>query len=39
MLPKLLLFIFGVYHVLRLVGEKEEEAGIYMFFDNFIRRY
>ena len=26
MLPKLLLFILGLYHVLRLVGEKEEET-------------
>ena len=31
MLAKLLLFILGLYHVLHLVGEKEKEAGIYMF--------
>ena len=32
MLPKLLLFVLGLYHVLRLVSEKEKETGIYMFF-------
>ena len=31
MLPKLLIFILGLYHLLRLVGEKEKETGIYIF--------
>ena len=30
MLPKLLIFILGLYHVLHLVGEKEKETGIYI---------
>ena len=31
MLPKLLIFILGLYHLLRPVGEKEKETGIYIF--------
>ena len=29
--PKLLLFILGLYHVLRQAGEKEKETVIYIF--------